>query len=125
MEEPLSAWMVSWSRSMSCLAMVSASSFCQGGGFGLGDQPADHVAAVDVDDHIQVEVGPFRRPVQLGDVPRPALIRFRRDQFGLHPRRVHRLAATLLDLVVRAQNPIHGGDRGQVGAVVEQLRAAA
>jgi hypothetical protein len=41
----------------------------QDGGLTGGDHPADHVPGVDVQDHVQVVVGPFRRAVQLGDVP--------------------------------------------------------
>jgi len=37
--------------------------------------PADAVAAEHVEDHVQVEAGPFRRPLQLRNVPRPDLVR--------------------------------------------------
>src|SRR6202022_1413781 len=40
----------------------------QGGGLAGGDHPAHGVAGVDVQDHVQVVVGPFRRAVQFGDV---------------------------------------------------------
>ena len=80
-EEPRSAWMVSWSRPMPCLAQVSAiSSSARAADLAGGDHPADHVAAEDVEDHVQVEVGPLRRAAQLGDVPRPHLVRRGRDQ---------------------------------------------
>ena len=49
----------------------------QGGGLAGGDHPADGVPAEDVQDHVQVVVGPFRRAVQLGDVPGPDLVRAR------------------------------------------------
>ena len=49
----------------------------QGGGLAGGDHPADDVAGVDVQDHVQVVVGPLRRAAQLGDVPRPHLVRAR------------------------------------------------
>ena len=38
------------------------------------DHPADHVAAEDVQDDIQVKVGPLRRSEQLGDIPAPELV---------------------------------------------------
>ena len=34
---------------------------------------------------------------------------------------MHRLAATLVHLIVLAQHAVHGGDRGQVDPVIEQL----
>ena len=71
--------------------------------------PAHHVAAEDVQDHIEVEVGPLLRPVQLGDVPAPHLIRLRGDQLGFFVGRVGRLAATFSDLVVLVEDPVHGG----------------
>jgi len=37
--------------------------------FTMGQQPAHHVAAEDIEDHVQVEVGPLGRSQQLGDVP--------------------------------------------------------
>ena len=56
----------------------------QRGGFAAGDHPADDVAGEDVQDHVQVVVGPLRRAAQLGDVPRPHLIRLVGDQFRFH-----------------------------------------
>ena len=38
------------------------------------DAPANNAAAEDVEDDIEIEVGPFHRAHQLGDVPRPDLI---------------------------------------------------
>ena len=59
---PRSAWMVSWSRPIACLAQVwRISTSARRGGFAAGDHPADDVAGVDVQDHVQVVVGPFRR----------------------------------------------------------------
>ena len=36
--------------------------------------PADGVAAEDVQDHVQVEVGPLGRPQERGEVPAPQLV---------------------------------------------------
>jgi len=41
----------------------------QSGVFGIGDTPADDAAAEDVDDDIEIEIGPLCRPHQLCDVP--------------------------------------------------------
>ena len=45
-----------------------------GGRFPVLHRPADDIAAVDVQDHVQVVVAPLRRSQQLGDVPAPQLI---------------------------------------------------
>src|SRR5208282_6544648 len=37
----------------------------------MRNHPAGDVAAEDIEDHVEVEVGPFGRPQQLGDVPAP------------------------------------------------------
>jgi hypothetical protein len=41
----------------------------------VGDHPADDVAAEDVEDDVQVQVGLLRRAEQLRDVPAPHLVR--------------------------------------------------
>ena len=46
----------------------------QGRAFPVGDAPTDDSAAEDVDDDVEVEVRPFRRPHQFRDVPRPDLV---------------------------------------------------
>lgn len=57
----------------------------QGIRFLVGNHPTHHVTAENVDDLVEVVVGPFRRSVQLGDVPRPEFIRARGEQlrFGV------------------------------------------
>jgi len=37
--------------------------------FGIGDAPADDPAAEDVDDDVEVEVGPLLRALEFGDAP--------------------------------------------------------
>src|SRR5437762_11210032 len=61
--------------------------------FAISDHPAGNVAAEDVEDHVQVEVRPFRRSEQLGDVPAPELIGSRGHQFGLLVGRMKQLIA--------------------------------
>ena len=43
-------------------------------GFPFGDHPADDVSAEDVEQHVEVKVGPRLRSEQPGDVPRPDLV---------------------------------------------------
>ena len=94
----------------------------QDGGLAGGDHPADDVAAVDVQDHVQVVVGPFRRAVQLGDVPGVDLVRPGGDQLGLDGGGVGGLRAPLAAFAGLAQHPVVGGHRAEVGALVQQRR---
>ena len=78
------------------------------------DHPADDVAAEDVEDDVEVEVGPLHRAQQFRDVPRPDLVRGGRQQFRLLVDRVAELVAALLDLCLLIEDAVHGAD----GAVV-------
>jgi hypothetical protein len=64
------------------------------------DHPADDVAAEDVEDYVEVEVGPLRRAGELGDVPGPDLVRSRGEELGLLVLGVPELVAALAQLRV-------------------------
>lgn len=49
----------------------------------VSDHPADHIATVDIEHDIQMEIGPGRRALELGDVPTPELVDASGEQFGL------------------------------------------
>jgi hypothetical protein len=51
-------------------------------GLTMGEHPADDVAAEDVQDHVQVVIGPLLRSEQFGDIPGPDLARSGGQQFG-------------------------------------------
>jgi hypothetical protein len=93
----------------------------QHGGLAGGDHPADRVAGEDVEDHVEVVVGPLRRPVQLGDIPTPHGVRRRRDQLGLHLRRMGGKAASVAGLAAFTQQPVHRRLRAQVDALIQQV----
>ena len=88
---------------------------------GPGQHPPNGVAAEDIQDHVEVVVGPLLGTVQLGDVPAPHGIGCRGDELGFLVGRVGRLSATLTDLVVLMEDPVHGGDRSQVDPLVQEL----
>ena len=71
------------------------------------DHPAHDVAAEDVEDHVQVEVRPLRRAVQLGDVPAPHLVRLGRQQFGLRVLGMPKLITSFPDLMICRENAVH------------------
>src|SRR5579862_9974741 len=78
------------------------------------DAPPDDVTAEDVDDYIQIEVGPLARRLELGDVPAPDLIWPCGQQFRLRISRMAQLVAPLLDLLVALQQPVHARDRAVI-----------
>jgi hypothetical protein len=41
----------------------------------MGDHPADHTTAEDVEDDIEVKIGPFGQAFEFGDIPLPHLVR--------------------------------------------------
>ncbi len=91
-------------------------------GLGWGDAPVDDVAAVDVDDHEQLVVLAAVRALQLRDIPTPHPVRSGGDQLGFLLRRVRALAASLAVLASDPQQAVHGRDRTQIDAVIEQPR---
>src|SRR4030095_5593887 len=120
-EVPRSAWMASWSRPMPCLARGSAMSrSARAADSGVGDHPPDRVTTEDVQDRVQVEVGPLGRAEQLGDVPGPHAVGCVGDQLGLDRGRVGGRPEPLAPLPLGVQQPVHRGDRGEVAALVEQ-----
>ena len=92
----------------------------QNSALGIGDAPADDAAAEDVEDDIEIEVAPLGWPHQLGDVPGPDLVWMFRQQLGFLVDRVAELLAAFANLVVLAEDAIHGADRAVVDTFIEQ-----
>ncbi len=84
------------------------------------DHPADHVAAEDVEDHVEVKAHPLGRPLELGDIPGPQLARAAGEQLGLGVGGVGELIAPPAGLARGAQQPVEGGHRGEVATRIEQ-----
>lgn len=82
------------------------------------DAPANNAAAEDVEDDIEIEVGPFHRAPQLGNIPRPNLIRGFGQQFRLLIDGVCALSAALGHFALSGQYAIHRADRTQVGPLI-------
>src|SRR5512137_3077173 len=55
--------------------------------------PPGDVAAEDIEDHVEIEVSPFRWSEQLGDVPTPELLGSSGQKFRLLVRRMPELVA--------------------------------
>ena len=94
--------------------------FEQDGALSIGDAPADDPAAEDVEDDVEIEVGPLGRPHQLCDIPRPDLIWAFGQQFGFRINRMAQLITAFPDLVMIGQDAVQGPDRAVIDALVEQ-----
>ena len=92
----------------------------QFGAFARRHHPADDVAAEDVEDDVEIEVGPLGRAAQLGDVPTPKLIGRGGQQFRLLILRMDELIAALASCAILFQDAIHGPSRAKILAFIEQ-----
>jgi len=89
-------------------------------GLGRCHGPCDDVAGEDVDDHEQLVVHAAFGTPELGDIPRPHPVRCRGQELGSFLGGMGALAASFTVLPRDGQQPVHGRDRAQVDAVVEQ-----
>ena len=88
------------------LAGLADQALREGCAFVTREHPAHHVAAEDVEDHVQVKVGPLGRTQELRDVPGPDLVCGRREQFGLRVVRMAKLVPPLADLAVFGEQAV-------------------
>src|SRR4051812_12587490 len=103
-----------------CPSGLGDQTFGQRGLLAVGDHPADHVAAVDVEDDVQVEVRPLGGAEQLGDVPAPDLIGSGRQQLRLRVGRMDERVAAWARLPLGRQEAVHGALGGEVGALIQE-----
>ena len=96
--------------------------FRERGTFSLCQHPANHVAREDIEDDVEVVIGPLDGAAKLGDIPRPNLVGRFGQQLRLGVIRMAPLIPALSDLVVRLQNPIHRANRAEVDSLVQQRR---
>src|ERR1019366_7524508 len=94
----------------------------QFGTLAISDHPAGDVATEDIEDDVEVEVGPLGGPQQLGDVPAPELIGSRRQQFRLLVGRMSELVAAFARFASLFEQAIHGADRAVILSFIEQRR---
>src|ERR1039457_1318905 len=92
----------------------------QFGRFAGSYHPAHHIAAEDIEDDIEMEVGPFGWAQQLGYIPTPDLIGPGGQQLRLGVLRMPKLVATLLQFAVFSQDAMHGAYRAEINAFIDQ-----
>jgi len=85
-----------------------------------GDHPADHVAAEDIQNDIEVAVRPFHGAQKLAYIPGPYVIGGGRQEFRLLIDRVAELVPALLDLRLFIEDAVQGSDGTVVAAFIEQ-----
>lgn len=97
-------------------------SFGQMLGFPVGEHPVHDVPAVDVEDHVEVAVGPLCQPSELCDVRGPDLIR----GGGHEPRNgvggVAQLIVAFPDLLIGLEDTVHRADGAEIGALIQKIR---
>src|ERR1039457_33100 len=76
----------------------------QRGAFSVGNAPGDDPAAENIDDDIEIEIAPFRRPHQLRYIPRPNLIWAFGEKFGLLVDGAPQLPAPFADFIMSREN---------------------
>ena len=76
----------------------------QFGALPIGDHPADDIAAEDVEDDVEIEVGPLGRTPQFGNIPAPELVGTGGQQFRLLVGRMDELIAALAILAFASRS---------------------
>ena len=92
----------------------------QRGGLPPSHHPAHDIAAKAIQEDVEVEVGPFFGAFELGDIPRPDLIRRCGEQLRLGIDGVATRVAPLAHLLSLIQDTVHRAHRAQVLALVKQ-----
>ncbi len=92
------------------------SKYCR---FQAGEHPANHIVAENVQDH-EIEVTPLDGPKKFGDIPWSDLVRGRGQEFGFGIGWVTELVSPLPDLTFLLEHTVHGSNRAQIAAFIEQ-----
>ena len=91
----------------------------QFGAFSRRHHPAGDVATEDVQDDVEIKVGPFGGPHQLGNIPTPELIGSSGQQFVFGVGRVGKVIPALPRFALASQEPVHRSNRARISAFIE------
>ena len=86
----------------------------------VGNHPADDVATEDVEDDVEIEIGPFRGTEQLGDIPAPDFVGTGREEFGLGIGGMDELITALVRLALVCQETIEGAFGSEIDPLIEE-----
>jgi hypothetical protein len=88
----------------------------------VGHHPAHDITAVDVEDHVEIKVGPLHGSFELRYVPAPRFVgRLRKDLRLCVPGTIH-LPSPLFQFTLCLKDPVHGAHRTEVALLVEKGR---
>src|SRR5207344_1831131 len=90
--------------------------------FAVGNTPADDAATEDINDNIEIVIGPFRWSHQFRYIPGPNFVGLLCQELWLLVGRMAPLIAAFSDLVFRRQDAIHRPYRAVINSFVEQAR---
>ena len=93
----------------------------KGGYFSVGYHPPHDITAVDVEDHIEIKVGPLLRSLELRDVPAPRYVGRLRKDIRLSVPGTGYLLSPLFQLTFFFKDPVHGTHRTEIALLVEKV----
>src|SRR5208337_1028638 len=94
----------------------------KGGKLPVGHHPPHYIAAVDVEDHVEIKVGPLYRPLELRDVPAPRFVGRSCKDLRLCILGTGYLPSPLFQLTLFFKDPVHGAHRTEIALLVEKGR---
>jgi hypothetical protein len=86
----------------------------------FGDHPTDRVAAEDIQDIVEIVIGPFGRSQEFRNIPAPQLVRLGSQQLRFGVIRVAQLVTAFPHFLIFIQNAIHRPPGAQIFAFVQQ-----
>jgi hypothetical protein len=88
--------------------------------FTVCNHPSDHISAKYIKDHIEIEVAPFLRTEEFGDVPGPNLVCCGGEKFRFCINGVPELVAAFFDFLIFLKNAVHGPDGTKIVPFIEE-----
>src|SRR5258705_1254954 len=82
--------------------------------------PPGDIAAEDIEDYVEIEVGPLGWSEQLGDVPTPELLGSRRQKFRLLVRRMSEFVVAFAGMALLFKHSIHGANRAKIVTLIQK-----
>src|ERR1035437_2823659 len=94
----------------------------KGGKFPVGHHPSHYIAAVNVEDDIEVVVGPLYRALELRDIPTPCFVGRLREDLRLCVLGTGYLPSPFFQLTFLFEDPVHGAHRTEIALLIEEGR---
>jgi len=88
--------------------------------FAAGDHPPDDKTAEDIEDDVEIEVGPFGRAMEFSEIPRPELVGSGGEEFRFGVGGMAELVAPFTELVLLVKDAVHGPLGTEIGALIKE-----